>query len=95
MDGRVNFLMRGKPELTKKRHQIGVLLKRATKGGKQAKDRLYKEFGIRVYSSKEVEEYVNEKLKTEMVEELPPEVSAKMVAKTVLKRKTGQPVRKK
>ncbi len=68
MDGRVNFVMRGKPELTKKRHQINVLLKRAMKGRKQAKDKLYKEFGIRIYSSEEVEKYVAEKLKTEMIE---------------------------
>jgi len=70
MDGRVNFVMRGKPELTKKRHQINVLLKRAMKGRKQAKakDKLYKEFGIRIYSSEEVEKYVEEKLKTEVIE---------------------------
>ncbi|MCK4404318.1 MAG: hypothetical protein KAW02_04440 [candidate division Zixibacteria bacterium] len=68
MDGKVNFVIRGKPELTKKRHQINVLLKRARKGRKQAKDKLYKEFGIRIYSSEEVEKYVEEKLKTEVIE---------------------------
>ena len=80
MDGRVNFVIRGKSELTKKRYQINVLLKRARRGRKQAKDKLYKEFGIRVYSPEEVEEYVAEKLKTEVVEESPPEASAKAVA---------------
>ncbi len=68
MNGKVNFVIRGKPDLTKKRHQIDVLLKRAMKGRKQAKDKLYKEFGIRVYSSQEVEEYVKERLKAEVVE---------------------------
>jgi len=90
MDGKVNFVMRGKPELTKKRHQIDVLLKRAMKGWKQAKDKLYKEFGIRVYSSEEVEEYVAEKLKTEVVDELPPEPPAKAIPK----RRTRQTVKK-
>jgi hypothetical protein len=82
--------VRRKPELTKKRHQIDVLLKRAMKGGKQAKDKLYKEFGIRVYSSEEVEKYVAEKLETEVVEESPLEVSAKAISK----RKNKQMVKK-
>jgi len=77
----------GKSELTKKRHQINVLLKRAIKGRKQAKDKLYKEFGIRVYSSKEVEEYVREKLQTQMVEESPVGVGAKAVTKAMPKKK--------
>ena len=68
MNGKVNFVIRGKPDLTKKRHRIDVLLKRAMRGRKQAKDKLYKEFGIRVYSSQEVEEYVKERLKAEVVE---------------------------
>ena len=66
------------------------MLKRAKKGGKQAKDKLYKEFGIRVYSPKEVEKYVKEKLKTEVVEESPLEVSAKAISK----RKNKQMVKK-
>ena len=90
MDRKVNFVMRGKPELTKKRHQIDVLLKRAMKGRKHAKDKLYKEFGIRVYSSEEVKKYVKEKLKSEMLEESQPEVSAKAMAK----RKTKQMMKK-
>ncbi len=79
MDGKVNFVTRGKPELTKKRHQIDILLKRAMKGKKQAKDKLFKEFGIRLYSSEEVQEYVKEKLRTEVVEDSLPKASAKGV----------------
>ena len=94
MNGKVSFVIRGKSELTKKRHQIDVLIKRAMKGRKQAKDKLYKEFGIKVYSSEEVEEYIKEKLKTEMVEESPPEVRAKAVTKAIPKRKNRQMVRK-
>lgn len=90
MDGKVDFVMRGKPELTKKRHQIDVLLKRAMKGRKQAKNKLYKEFGIRVYSSEEVKKYVKEKLKAEVMDASLPEVSAKAVSK----RKTKQMVKK-
>jgi len=90
MKGKVDFVMRGKPELTKKRHQIDVLLKRAMKGRKQAKDKLYKEFGIRVYSSEEVKKYVKEKLEAEVTEESLPEVRAKAASK----RKTKQMVKK-
>jgi hypothetical protein len=77
----VSFSMRGKSEFTKKRYQISLLLKRAKKGRRQAKDKLQKEFGIRVYSPKEVEEYVKEKLATEVVEKSPLEVRTKRVAK--------------
>ena len=73
--------MRGKSEYTKKRHQISLLLKRAKKGRRQAKDKLQREFGIRVYSPTEVKAYVEEKLKTEVVEKSPLEVSTKRVAK--------------
>ncbi|MGB7062490.1 MAG: hypothetical protein WBF13_09095 [Candidatus Zixiibacteriota bacterium] len=73
--------MRGKSEYTKKRHQISLLLKRAKKGRRQAKDKLLRDFGVRLYSPKEVEEYVKEKLKTEVVDESPLEVSAKRIAK--------------
>jgi len=87
MGGKADFVISGKSELTKKRHQIDVLLKRAIKGRKQAKDKLYKEFGIRVYSSKEVEEYVRKKLKTQVVEEFPARVRAKAVTKAMPKKK--------
>ena len=80
-DGKANFVIRGKPEWIKKRKQIDVLLRRALKGGKQAKDKLYKKFSIKVYSSEEVEQYVEEKLKTEVGEELLSEVNAKAMPK--------------
>jgi hypothetical protein len=79
MKGVVDFSMRGKTELTKKRHRIGILLRSARRGRKNAKDRLFREFGIRVYSPKEVEEYVREKLKTELVEESPLKISSKRI----------------
>lgn len=85
-DGKVSFVIRGKSELTKQRHQIDVLLKRAMKGSKQAKDKLYKEFGIKIYSSEEVGIYVKERLKAEMVEESTP----KPLPKSVSSRKTKQ-----
>jgi hypothetical protein len=77
MKGEVDFSMRGKSELTKKRHRIGILLRSARRGRKNAKDRLFREFGIRVYSPQEVEEYVREKLKTEVVEESPLKINSK------------------
>ena len=86
--------MRGKSELTKKRHTIDVLMKRAMKGGKQAKDKLYKEFGIKVYSSEEVEEYVRDKLKAQMVDESLPRVRAKSVTRGVPRRKKSQMVKR-
>lgn len=87
MNGKVNVTIRGKSDLTRKRHQISVLMKKAMKGGRQAKDRLQKEFGIRVYSSEEVGEYVKERLNTEVVEDSPSRPQAKRGAKTVSKRK--------
>jgi thiaminase len=87
MDGKVNVLIRGKAELTKKRHQIDVLLKRAMKGNYQSKDKLYKEFGIRVYSSDEVQKYVNEKLRTKVMEESPVRIKTKIGTKTLPRRK--------
>ena len=87
MDGKVNVLIRGKAELTRRRHQINVLLKRAIKGNYQSKDKLYKEFGIRLYSSDEVEKYVNDKLKTEVVEESPVRIKRRNGTKTLPKRK--------
>jgi Glu-tRNA(Gln) amidotransferase subunit E-like FAD-binding protein len=71
MDGKINVLIRGKSELTKKRHQVDVLLKRAMKGNHQSKEKLNKEFGIKVYSTDEVAKYVKEKLKNEVIEESP------------------------
>ena len=87
--------MRGKAELTKKRHQISLLLKRAKSGKRQAKDKLFKEFGIRLYSPKEVEEYVKRKLKTEVVDELPSRLRQKSAKKTAPTRRRKQMARKK
>jgi hypothetical protein len=77
MEGKVNVTIRGKAELTKKRHQIGVLLKKAMRGGKQAKARLHKDFGIRVYSSQEIGDYVRERLETEVVDDAPSRIGSK------------------
>ncbi|MGB8656960.1 MAG: hypothetical protein WCE90_04135 [Candidatus Zixiibacteriota bacterium] len=88
MDGRLNFLIRGKFELTKKRLQIDGLLRRARKGEHQAHERLFKEFGIRVYSPGEVETYVKKRLRTEVVEELPARVGTQAPSKVVRGRKT-------
>ena len=41
------------------------MLKRAMKGERRAKLKLYKQFGIRVYSSEEVDNYVKERLSQE------------------------------
>jgi hypothetical protein len=78
----VGLSMRSKSEFTKKRYQISLLLKRAKSGKRQAKDRLLRDFGIRLYSPKEVEEYVRRKLKTEVVDELPSRLRAKPARKT-------------
>ncbi len=89
MDGKINVLIRGKPELTKKRLQVDNLLKRAMKGNNSAKSKLYKEFGIRLYSSDEVETYVQKKLATEVVEESPVRIKmkSKLASKAFSKRK--------
>ena len=87
MDGKLNFSIRGKPELTKKRLQIDVLMRRAMKGDRQAKDKLYKEFGVRMYSADEVGKYVQEKIKTEVIEESPARFKRKTGTKTLPKRK--------
>ena len=87
--------MRGKAELTKKRHQISLLLKRAKSGKRQAKDKLLTDFGIRLYSPKEVEEYVKRKLKTEVVDELPSRLRQKPAKRTEPNRKRKQMARKK
>lgn len=62
---RSSLIIHGRSEHTKKRQQIDILLKKATKGNKQAKLRLYKEFGIRLYSSDEVEKYVQRRVTQE------------------------------
>jgi hypothetical protein len=85
MNGKVNVSIRGKSELTKKRHLVNILLKKAMKGGRQAKDRLQKEFGIRVYSSEEIGNYVKERLKAEVVEDSPSRAGTKSGAKIISK----------
>ena len=91
----MSFSMRGKSELTKKRHKISLLLKRAKSGKRQAKDKLLTDFGIRLYSPKEVEEYVKEKLKTEVVDELPSRLRAKPARKTEPTKRRRQMVKRK
>lgn len=51
-----------KQDLTARRHKINVLLKKAVNGNLKAKEKLLDEYGIRVYSSSEVEDYKNSKL---------------------------------
>ena len=88
MDGKVNVTIRGKVERTKQRHQIDVLLKRAMRGGKQAKSRLSREFGIRLYSSEEIGDYVRERLETDVVEDSPSRIVAKSPARILSMRKS-------
>ncbi|MFQ6032253.1 MAG: hypothetical protein ACE5K2_04960 [Candidatus Zixiibacteriota bacterium] len=59
---RSNLVIRGRGEQTKRRQQTDILLKKAMKGNRQAKLKLYKEFGIKLYSSEEVEKYVQERV---------------------------------
>jgi hypothetical protein len=87
MNGKVNVTIRGKTDLTRKRHQISVLMKKAMKGGRQAKDRLQKDFGIRVYSSEEIGSYVKERLNTEVVEDSPSRPRTGNGSKALSKRK--------
>lgn len=91
----MSFSMRGKTELTKKRHQISLLLKRAKSGKRQAKDKLQRDFGIRLYSPEEVKAYVEKKLKTEVVDELPSRLRAKPVRKTEPTKRRKQMAKKK
>jgi len=51
-----------KQGLTARRHKIDILLKKAVKGNLKAKEKLLDEYGIKVYSSSEVEEYKKSKL---------------------------------
>jgi hypothetical protein len=62
---RASLIIRGRGEQTKRRQQIDTLLKKAMKGNRQAKLKLYKEFGIKLYSSHEVDEYVCERVSQE------------------------------
>lgn len=64
---RASLIIRGRGEQTKRRQQIDMLLKKAMKGNRQAKFKLYKEFGIRLYSSNEVDKYVHERVSQEYV----------------------------
>ena len=94
MDGKINVLIRGKPELTRKRLQVDNLLKRALKGNDQAKSKLYKEFGIRLYSSDEVKCYVQKMLSTEVIETRPVRSKTKLKTKALPKRKLKLVARK-
>ncbi len=94
MDGKVNVTIRGRTELTKKRHQIDLLLKKAMRGGKQAQSRLSKEFGIRVYSSREVGDYVRERLGTEVIEDSPFREGVKEGSKAISKRRNRRAIRR-
>jgi hypothetical protein len=62
---RASLIFRGRSEKTKKRQQTDILLKKALKGNRQAKLKLCKEFGIKLYSSDEVEKYVQERVTRE------------------------------
>ncbi|HVP37162.1 MAG TPA: hypothetical protein VMT04_09230 [Terriglobales bacterium] len=62
MTATTNLEFPTKQELTARRHKIDVLLKKAVKGNQRAKEKLLGEYGIRVYSSSEVEDYENGKL---------------------------------
>ena len=66
MTGTTNLEFPTKQELTARRHKIDVLLKKAVKGNQKAKEKLLDEYGIRVYSSSEVEDYQNSKLAKKM-----------------------------
>ncbi len=88
MNGKVNVTIRGKTDLTRRRHQISVLMKKAMRGGRQAKDRLQKEFGVRMYSSDEIGSYVKERLKTEVVEDSPSRPRTGGGSKAISKRKS-------
>ena len=95
MDGKVNVTIRGKVERTKQRHQIDVLLKRAMRGGKQAKSRLSREFGIRLYSSEEIGDYVRERLETDVIEDSLSPAAADRFSRTLLKRRKRREAKRK
>ena len=56
-DGNFSIEFSKKREFTKRRQKINNLLKRAIKGNLKAKEKLSKDFGIKLYSSKEIEQY--------------------------------------
>jgi hypothetical protein len=62
---RSSLVIRGRGGPTKKRQQIDILLKKAMRGDGRAKLKLYKEFGIKVYSAGEVESYVKTRMPQE------------------------------
>lgn len=62
---RANLVIRGRREHTKRRQQIDILIKKAMGRDRKAKLKLYKEFGIKLYSSEEVEKYVQERMSQE------------------------------
>ncbi len=62
MSATTNLEFPTKQELTARRHKINVLLKKAVRGNQKAKEKLLDEYGIRVYSSSEVQDYQNSKL---------------------------------
>jgi len=62
---RSDLAIKGKAEHTKRRQQIDLLLKKAMRGNGRAKLKLYRDFGIRLYSSNEVEKYVQQRVTQE------------------------------
>jgi len=56
-DGNFSIQFSKKLEFTIRRQKINSLLKRAIKGNLKAKEKLSKDFGIKLYSSKEIEQY--------------------------------------
>ena len=82
---RSSLVIRGRGDATKKRQQIDLLLKKATKGDGRAKLKLYKEFGIKVYSPGEVERYVQ----TRMPQEFAPGGRSATNGPAGLTRRTG------
>jgi len=64
------------------------------RGGRRAKDKLLKEFCIRLCSADEVGKYVKEKLNAEMVEEPPVRLKGKVGGKTLPRRKVKLMVKK-
>ena len=53
--GSLTFI--SKSDYTKKRQNIDLLLKRAIKGSAKAQRRLADEYGIKIYSSSEIDNY--------------------------------------
>ncbi|MDH4223564.1 MAG: hypothetical protein OEV55_08515 [candidate division Zixibacteria bacterium] len=55
-----------KRDYTKKRHNIDILLKRAIKGSSIAQKKLLDEYGIKIYSSCEINDYERGKQRKKM-----------------------------